>query len=100
MPDWIPPMLATLTDQLPAEGPWIYEPKLDGIRALVYVTRGSARIYSRNRKLLNEAYPELVEALSTAAFHGPGRAQVGYNEHNQRELLKLWAQQLESAVAG
>jgi DNA ligase D-like protein (predicted ligase) len=66
MPDWIPPMLATLTDQLPAEGPWIYEPKLDGIRALVYVTRGSARIYSRNRKLLNEAYPELVEALSTA----------------------------------
>ena len=64
MPSWIPPMLATLTEELPAEGKWVYEPKLDGVRALIYVSRGSTRIYSRNRKLLNDAYPELVEALS------------------------------------
>ena len=62
-------MLATLTDQLPTEGKWIYEPKLDGIRALIYASDGAVRIYSRNRKLLNEAYPELVEALSEAV-HG------------------------------
>lgn len=59
-------MLATLTDQLPTEGKWIYEPKLDGVRALIYVTGGTVRIYSRNQKLLNDAYPELVEALSDA----------------------------------
>lgn len=59
-------MLATLTDQLPTEGKWIYEPKLDGVRALIYVTGGTVRIYSRNQKLLNDAYPELVEALSGA----------------------------------
>jgi bifunctional non-homologous end joining protein LigD len=66
MPSWIPPMLATLTEELPTRGKWVYEPKLDGVRALIYVTGGAVRIYSRNRKLLNDAYPELVEALSGA----------------------------------
>ena len=40
MPTWISPMLATLTEELPREGKWIYEPKLDGVRALIYVSRG------------------------------------------------------------
>jgi bifunctional non-homologous end joining protein LigD len=59
-------MLATLTDQLPTEGTWVYEPKLDGVRALIYVNGRAVRIFSRNRKLLNDAYPELVEALGEA----------------------------------
>ena len=66
LPSWIPPMLATLTDQLPTVGTWVYEPKLDGVRALIYVNGGRVRIYSRNRKPLNDAYPELVEALQVA----------------------------------
>jgi bifunctional non-homologous end joining protein LigD len=65
-PSWIPPMLATLTETLPTEGKWVYEPKLDGVRGLIYVSGGSVRIYSRNRKPLNDAYPELVDALATA----------------------------------
>jgi DNA ligase D-like protein (predicted ligase) len=65
-PSWIPPMLATLTDTLPTQGKWVYEPKLDGVRALIYVSGGAVRVYSRNRKPLNDAYPELVEALETA----------------------------------
>ena len=65
-PSWIPPMLATLTESLPTEGKWVYEPKLDGVRALIYGTGGAVRIFSRNRKPLNGAYPELVEALETA----------------------------------
>jgi bifunctional non-homologous end joining protein LigD len=64
MPTWISPMLATLTEEFPSEGKWIYEPKLDGVRALIFVSRGSVQLYSRNRKPLNDAYPELVEALS------------------------------------
>jgi DNA ligase D-like protein (predicted ligase) len=63
MPTWLPPMLATLTEELPTGGNWVYEPKLDGVRALIYVTGRSVRMYSRNRKPLNDAYPELVEAL-------------------------------------
>jgi bifunctional non-homologous end joining protein LigD len=65
-PTWVPPMLATLTETLPTQGKWVYEPKLDGVRALIYVTGGAVRIYSRNRKPLNDAYPELVEALGPA----------------------------------
>lgn len=65
-PSWIPPMLATLTEALPTQGKWVYEPKLDGVRALIYGTGGAVRIFSRNRKPLNGAYPELVEALETA----------------------------------
>jgi bifunctional non-homologous end joining protein LigD len=59
-------MLATLTEVFPTQGKWVYEPKLDGVRALIYVSGGEVRIYSRNRKLLNDGYPELVEALSSA----------------------------------
>ena len=41
--------------------------------------------------LLSDDRP-VVEALPAESFHGPGRAQVGYNEYNQRAWLKLWAE--------
>jgi DNA ligase D-like protein (predicted ligase) len=61
-------MLATLTPSLPSGSDWIFEPKLDGIRALVYAIGGSARLFSRNHKPLDEAYPELVEGLAAAVL--------------------------------
>jgi bifunctional non-homologous end joining protein LigD len=64
LPSWIPPMLATLTEEFPTGGKWVYEPKLDGVRALIYASGSTVRMYSRNRKPLNDAYPELVEALT------------------------------------
>jgi bifunctional non-homologous end joining protein LigD len=66
LPSWIPPMLATLTEEFPTEGKWVYEPKLDGVRALIYASEGTVRMYSRNRKPLDDAYPEIVEALAPA----------------------------------
>src|SRR5215210_8361887 len=69
LPTWLPPMLATLSEEMPAGANWVYEPKLDGVRALIYVTGRTVRMYSRNRKPLNDAYPELVEALR-AGVHG------------------------------
>ena len=44
--------------------------------------------------LLSDDRP-VVDPLPSAAFHGPGHAQVGYNENNQRALLRLWADHLE-----
>jgi phenylpropionate dioxygenase-like ring-hydroxylating dioxygenase large terminal subunit len=44
--------------------------------------------------LLCDDHP-VVEPLPSNAFHGPGHAQVGYNENNQRALLRLWADHLE-----
>jgi bifunctional non-homologous end joining protein LigD len=65
-PGWIPPMLATLADAPPRAGQWLYEPKLDGVRVLVYASGGRIQLFSRNRKPLDAAYPELAEALALA----------------------------------
>ncbi|MCV7384015.1 aromatic ring-hydroxylating dioxygenase subunit alpha [Mycolicibacter longobardus] len=37
----------------------------------------------------------VVDALAPEQFHGPGTAQVGYNENNQRAILRMWADHLE-----
>lgn len=63
LPDWVDPMLATLTHDRFSDPDWIYERKLDGERALAYVADGEVRLLSRNRKRLDDTYPELVEAL-------------------------------------
>ena len=66
-PDWISPMLATLTHDYFADPEWIFERKLDGERALAFVKSGEVRLLSRNKKLLNKQYPELPEALENSA---------------------------------
>jgi bifunctional non-homologous end joining protein LigD len=62
-PDWIAPMLATLTEDRFSRKGWLFEPKLDGVRCLVFRNGRSVNLYSRNQKLLNSKYPELVEAF-------------------------------------
>ena len=57
------PMLAKRVDQLPTEGDWIFEPKWDGFRALVFRDGDELEIQSRDEKPLNRYFPELVEAL-------------------------------------
>lgn len=56
------PMLASTGDEalLDEEG-FIYEPKLDGIRALLYVEDEAATLISRNDKVITPAYPELAD---------------------------------------
>lgn len=36
IPEWIPPMAATLTDRRFNDPAWTFEQKLDGIRVLAY----------------------------------------------------------------
>jgi bifunctional non-homologous end joining protein LigD len=62
-PQWTEPMLATLTHDYFSDEDWIYERKLDGERCLAFIHEGEIRLRSRNRKKLNETYPELAEAL-------------------------------------
>jgi ATP-dependent DNA ligase len=57
------PMLAKRVDALPAGGSFIYEPKWDGFRALVFRDRDEIEIQSRDEKPLNRYFPEVVEAL-------------------------------------
>jgi len=53
------PMLATRGDHVPTGDGWVHEVKWDGIRALVDVSGGRARIYTRNENEVAVAYPEL-----------------------------------------
>jgi len=62
-PDWMNPMLATLTDRRFSDEKWIFERKLDGERCLAFRKGDQMRLMSRNQKKLNVQYPELVEAL-------------------------------------
>lgn len=62
-PAWIPPMLATLVKDHFSHPDWIYEPKWDGERILAFRTAKGVKLYSRNQKLANASYPELVRAL-------------------------------------
>ena len=57
------PMLAKRVGELPAEGDWIFEPKWDGFRALVFRDGDEILIQSRDEKPLNRYFPELLEPL-------------------------------------
>jgi len=49
-PEWIYPMLATLTKKRFSDPDWIYERKLDGERCLVFKNGNTVRMMSRNKK--------------------------------------------------
>src|SRR6267154_5250785 len=60
------PMLAKRVGELPADGNWIFEPKWDGFRALVFRDGDEILIQSRDEKPLNRYFPELLEPLRLA----------------------------------
>src|SRR6188472_3336771 len=59
----IEPMLAKLSEELPAGPDLLYEPKWDGFRAIVF--RGGSDVYIQSRDLrpLDRYFPELHDAL-------------------------------------
>jgi ATP-dependent DNA ligase len=59
-------MLAKRVSELPAEGDWIFEPKWDGFRALIFRDGDEILIQSRDEKPLNRYFPELLDALRSA----------------------------------
>jgi ATP-dependent DNA ligase len=59
-------MLAKRVSELPAEGEWIFEPKWDGFRALIFRDRNEILIQSRDEKSLNRYFPELLDPLRSA----------------------------------
>ena len=56
-------MLAKRVGELPVGGTWIFEPKWDGFRALVFRDGDEILIQSRDEKSLNRYFPELLEPL-------------------------------------
>ncbi len=59
----IEPMLAKLVDSLPQGDGFLFEPKWDGFRAIVFRTDQDVYIQSRDLRPLDRYFPELHDAL-------------------------------------
>lgn len=57
------PMLARRVGELPAGDAWIFEPKWDGFRTLVFRDGDELLLQSRDAKPLNRYFPEVVDVL-------------------------------------
>jgi ATP-dependent DNA ligase len=67
------PMLANRVGELPTGDGWIFEPKWDGFRTLIFRDGDELFIQSRDEKPLERYFPELVEPLKAQL---PERAVV------------------------
>ena len=59
----VEPMLAKLAEALPEGGGFLYEPKWDGFRAIVFRNQSDLFIQSRDLRPLDRYFPELRDAL-------------------------------------
>ena len=57
------PMLAKRVDDMPNGDGWIFEPKWDGFRALVFRDGDEVLLQSRDQKSLNRYFPEVIDTL-------------------------------------
>src|SRR5512133_3895451 len=57
------PMLANRVDELPPGDSWIFEPKWDGFRTLIFRDGDEIFIQRRDEKPLNRYFPALIDPL-------------------------------------
>ena len=62
----IEPMLAKAVDGLPTDDGWLFEPKWDGFRALIFRAGDEVYTQSRDLKPLDRYFPELADPLRAA----------------------------------
>src|SRR5919108_261395 len=59
-------MLSSAAKELPAGDGWLFEPKWDGFRTLVFRDGGEILLQSRDAKPMNRYFPELLTPLADA----------------------------------
>src|SRR5215475_14507915 len=64
LPKITQPMLATLSEKVFDSKDWIFELKLDGMRALVVKNRQKVEMWTRNGKTLTHRFPTLASAIT------------------------------------
>lgn len=62
----IEPMLSQAADSLPEGDGWLFEPKWDGFRTLVFRDGGEILLQSRDERPMNRYFPELLAPLAAA----------------------------------
>ena len=61
---FVEPMKAVVAPAPPYDGEWLYEVKFDGFRILAVKNGKEVELWSRNEKLLNERFPDVVRAVA------------------------------------
>lgn len=64
----VEPMLAETGEAPFTREGWLFELKLDGYRILSEVSRGEARLLTRNRREANASFPEVARALAALPY--------------------------------
>ena len=62
-----PPAEAKLVDEIPSGAGWLYEPKWDGFRCLVFRKGSEVLLQSKSGQPLGRYFPELVQAFAQLA---------------------------------
>src|SRR5438093_42322 len=62
----IQPMLSSAAERLPGGDGWLFEPKWDGFRTLVFRDGADILLQSRDEKPMNRYFPELLAPLGRA----------------------------------
>ena len=62
----LPPMEARSRGTVPEDGDWLFEPKWDGFRCLVFRDHSEVELQSKSCKSLTRYFPEVVEAVRRA----------------------------------
>jgi ATP-dependent DNA ligase len=106
------PMLAKRVDDVPEAGEWIFEPKWDGFRALIFRDGDELMIQSRDQKPLDRYFPELAEPLKRqlpercvldgevviASSNGLNFDALQLRIHPAASRIKLLSQEIPAAV--
>jgi ATP-dependent DNA ligase len=58
----VPPMLAKAVTELPTDGEFVYEPKWDGFRSIIFRDGPEVEVASRNERPFTRYFPDLVPA--------------------------------------
>jgi ATP-dependent DNA ligase len=94
-------MLAKAAGRIPTGDGWLYEPKWDGFRALVFFDGDAVYLQSRDLKPLGRYFPEL-EAQLPRALPGPmvldGEIVIARDEALDFEALQMRIHPAESRV--
>ena len=86
------PMLAKRVDQVPIEGAWLFEPKWDGFRTLIFKDGDEILLQSRDEKPLNRYFPDILDPLRAqlpARCVLDGELVIAQNGHLDFDALQL-----------
>jgi bifunctional non-homologous end joining protein LigD len=67
LPSKLAPMLAMLADAPFTDSDWLFEPKMDGYRAIIIIEKGKVRLQSRRGLDLSAMFPRIVHELEAQA---------------------------------